>query len=154
MTTLRDEIRQNAPFTSLQQEAALNVMRTANQLVAEVEQLLKPHGLGITQYNVLRILRGSESDGLCRNDLRSRMLSRMPDMTRLLDRMEQAGLVERERGEADRRVVHTRITPEGLRLINELDEPMAELHRRQLSHLSEPQLQTLVELLTVVRRPG
>src|ERR671939_241498 len=95
--TLREELKQRKPFTSLEQEAQLSVVRTSAMLVDAFERMLKPYGITATQYNVLRILRGAEPDGLCRNDLRDRMITRMPDVTRLLDRMEEAGLVARSR---------------------------------------------------------
>src|SRR5215216_2640027 len=109
--SLQDDIQQRKPFSSIQQEAFLSVVRTSASLTDAMEDLLKPHGLSTTQYNVLRILRGSRPDGLCRNELRDRMLTRMPDMTRLLDRMEESGLVTRSRERDDRRMVLTRITP-------------------------------------------
>jgi DNA-binding MarR family transcriptional regulator len=149
--SLRDDIQQRAPFTSLEQEAMLNVIRTASRLLDSLDLLLKESGLGATQYNVLRILRGAEHDGICRNDLRDRMLTRMPDMTRLLDRLEEAGLVVRSRDTEDRRMVLTRLTAAGRRLLDELDEPVNELHQRQLGHLTDTQLRTLIELLTLVR---
>jgi DNA-binding MarR family transcriptional regulator len=150
-SSLRDDIRQRAPFTSLEQEALLNVLRTATRLTDSVDMLLKESGLGSTQYNVLRILRGAGGGGICRNDLRDRMLTRMPDMTRVLDRLEEAGLVSRTRDSDDRRMVLTRITPAGLELLSELEEPVQELHQRLLGHLSDVQLRTLIELLTQVR---
>lgn len=149
--SLRDDIGQRAPFTSLEQEATLNVVRTAARLSDGIDLLLKQHGLSGPQYNVLRILRGAGSEGLCRNDLRDRMLTRMPDMTRILDRMEEAGLVRRTRAPDDRRMVLTHITPEGLRLLSELDEPIEALHQRQLGHLSNTELRTLIDLLTRAR---
>jgi DNA-binding MarR family transcriptional regulator len=149
--SLRDDIQQRAPFTSLEQEAMLNVIRTASRLLDSLDLLLKESGLGATQYNVLRILRGAEHDGICRNDLRDRMLTRMPDMTRLLDRLEETGLVVRSRDTEDRRMVLTRLTAAGRRLLDELDEPVNELHQRQLGHLTDTQLRTLIELLTLVR---
>ena len=95
MTDLQQEIRQTRPFTSAEQEAHLSIVRTASLLTDGLEQVLKPAGLTTAQYNVLRILRGAEPNGLCRNEVRDRMLTRMPDMTRLLDRMEATGLVSR-----------------------------------------------------------
>src|SRR5687767_12111009 len=95
--SLRDEIHQQRPFESLEQETWLSLVRTASQLNDAMEMLLRPHGLTMSQYNVLRILRGAR-EGLCRNEVRDRMLTRMPDMTRLLDRMEEAGFVARCRG--------------------------------------------------------
>jgi len=149
--SLLQDLRQSKPFSSLQQEAHLSVVRTASALTDRVEDLLKPYGISSTQYNVLRILRGAGDEGLCRNELRDRMLTRMPDMTRLLDRMEDAGLVTRARERDDRRMVLTRITPRGLELLGELDRPMTELHRGQLASLTDEQLRSLIDLLRVVR---
>lgn len=149
--TLREDIRQKKPFTSIHEEAHLNVARTSARLDDAVENLLKDHGITGTQYNVLRILRGAEPDGLCRNELRDRMITRMPDMTRLLDRMEEAGLVTRSREREDRRMVLTRITSRGLEILDELDAPMAANHKAQLGHLSSAELRSLIDLLTAVR---
>jgi DNA-binding MarR family transcriptional regulator len=149
--TLREDIRQKKPFTSIHEEAHLNVARTSARLDDAVENLLKDHGITGTQYNVLRILRGAEPDGLCRNELRDRMITRMPDMTRLLDRMEEAGLVTRSREREDRRMVLTRITSRGLEILDELDAPMAANHKAQLGHLSNAELRSLIDLLTAVR---
>jgi DNA-binding MarR family transcriptional regulator len=149
--TLQEDLRQTKPFGSLQQEAYLSVVRTTSALTDRVEDLLKPYGISATQYNVLRILRGAGQGGLCRNELRDRMLTRMPDMTRLLDRMEEAGLVTRSREQEDRRMVLTQITARGKELLGELDRPMTELHRDQLAALTKDQLRTLIDLLTAIR---
>jgi DNA-binding MarR family transcriptional regulator len=149
--SLRTEIRQRRPFRSLEQEAYLSVVRTAALLTDRFEQMLRPAGITLAQYNVLRILRGAEPNGLCRNDLRDRMLTRMPDVTRLLDRMEAAGLVSRERSEEDRRLVTTRITARGGRLLERLEAPVAEEHRRRFHGLDEQHLATLIDLLGRVR---
>lgn len=149
--TLKDEIHQRKPFTSLQQEASLSVVRTATTLQDAGEEIFKPAGITGTQFNVLRILRGAEPEGLCRNELRARMLTRMPDVTRLLDRMEKAGLVERSREGEDRRMVSTQITAAGRALLAELDPKVLAFHKRQLSHLTEAQLHSLIDLLTLVR---
>lgn len=151
-TTLRDDLRQTRPFDTRQQEAYLNVLRTAAVLLGGVEEVLRPHGLSSQQYNVLRILRGAGADGLCRNELRDRLLTRMPDVTRMLDRMEEAGLVVRERQTDDRRLVSTRISPKGRRLVDALDAPVAAEHARGLGHLSAAQLDTLSALLTLARQ--
>src|SRR5687768_15750714 len=119
--TLRDELKQRKPFTSLEEEASLSVVRTSAMLIDTFERMLKPHGITGTQYNVLRILRGAGPDGLCRNDLRDRMITRMPDVTRLLDRMEESGFIDRARETSDRRMVMTRITAKGRRLLDELE---------------------------------
>ncbi len=151
MTSLRDEIKQRKPFGSVQHEAVLNILRTSNLLTDAFERVIKPHGITGSQYNVLRILRGAAPGGLCRNDIRERLLNRMPDVTRLLDRMEQSGLVSRSRDGDDRRIVTTKITRAGMRIVNILDEPVAKQHQQQLGHMSDEQLRTLVRLLTVAR---
>lgn len=150
-TTLRDEIRQTKPFDSLQQEAYLGILRTAAELEHSLAEMLKPHGITHTQYNVLRILRGAGRRGLCRNDVRDRMVAQVPDATRLLDRMEASDLIERERDPDDRRYVTARITAEGERLLKELDDPVLELHRKQFGALDEAGLRSLITLLEGVR---
>ena len=152
--TLREDLRQKKPFTTVYEEAFLNVARTSARLGDTIEDLLKEHGISGTQYNVLRILRGAEPDGLCRNELRDRMITRMPDMTRLLDRMEEAGLVTRSREGEDRRMVMTRITRQGRKLVDELDAPVNRLHKSKLGHLTEQQLRSLSDLLTLARHGG
>ena len=152
--TLQQDLKQKKPFRSLQQEAYLSVVRTSTALTDAMEDLVKERGISATQYNVLRILRGSGAEGLCRNELRDRMLTRMPDMTRLLDRMEDAGLVVRAREGDDRRMVMTRITEKGRRLLDELDAPVMALHRKQMAGLTDAQLRSLSDLLTLVRDGG
>jgi DNA-binding MarR family transcriptional regulator len=148
---LQAELRQKKPFASVQEEALLNVVRTGALLLDALEQLLRPYGISNTQYNVLRILRGAEPEGLCRNELRDRLLTRMPDVTRLLDRMEVLGFVSRSRQAADRRQVGTRITRQGRRLVDELDRIVAAEHQRCFGHMNKQQLATLIELLTTAR---
>ena len=138
-------------ITSLQEEAQLNIVRTGNLLSDSFERLLKPHGITGTQYNVLRILRAAGPEGLSRNEVRDRLLSRMPDATRLLDRMEKAGLVSRSREDGDRRTVTTRIMEQGRRLVDKLDAVVEEEHHRQLGNLTEKQTRKLIKLLTLVR---
>jgi DNA-binding MarR family transcriptional regulator len=150
--TLLEELRQAKPFASLQEEALLSIVRTSAVLMDEFEQMLKPYGITATQYNVLRILRGSEPEGLCRNELRDRMLTRMPDVTRLLDRMEEAGLVERARGGEDRRMVGTRITKEALRLLATLDKVVTDDQKHRFQGVSAKQLQSLIGVLGKVRQ--
>jgi DNA-binding MarR family transcriptional regulator len=150
-TSLRDEIKQTRPFASLEQEALLSIERTAAVLGHRMAEALKPYGITATQYNVLRILRGAGPDGLCRNEVRERLVSMVPDVTRLLDRLEEMELIARERASADRRYVTTRITRAGLRLLDELEAPVTEIHYRQLGHLGEQRLRTLINLLAVAR---
>lgn len=151
---LRQELRQSRPFQSPEQEAFLSVLRTAAVLSDELEHVLKPEGISLAQYNVLRILRGAEPHGLCRNEVRDRMLTRMPDMTRLLDRMEQAGLVARTRSQSDRRLVTTRITTRAMQLLERVDDAVVEEHRRRFGHLSKSDMRTLIGLLEQVRERG
>lgn len=152
--SLRDEIKQGKAFGSLEQEAMLSIERTAAVLIHRFAESLKAYDITPTQYNVLRILRGAGEDGLCRNEIRDRLVSQVPDVTRLLDRLEDAGLVMRERSEQDRRLVTTRITRQGTKLLSRLDEPVVRNHSRQLSHLTQAQLRTLIELLGLVRDGG
>lgn len=153
-TTLREEIGQTRPFASPQQEAYLGVLRTAAALEHGLAEMLKAHGITHTQYNVLRILRGAGDKGLCRNDVRDRMVAKVPDATRLLDRMETMGFIQRQRDNEDRRYVTARITPEGLALLEKLDEPVLELHEVQLEGLEDDELRTLITLLGRIRGRG
>jgi len=148
---LKHELKQQKPFRSLHQEAQLNIVRTSNMLVNDFEQMLKPYRITGTQYNVLRILRGAEPRGLCRNEVAARLINRMPDATRLLDRMEEAGLVTRERTEGDRRLVTTQLTKKGRNLVDSLDDEVDQQHEKGLGHLSKQELEKLSELLTLVR---
>ncbi|MDF2774779.1 MAG: regulatory protein MarR [Geminicoccaceae bacterium] len=152
--SLQEEIKQTKPFASLAHEAHLSVVRTAAVVQDEVERFLKPYGITATQYNVLRILRGAEPDGLCRNEVRDRMLTRMPDMTRLLDRMEEAGLVGRSRERDDRRMVLTRISAQGRKLLSEIDVAVEQEHKSRFAKLSDDELRFLIEILAKVRSSG
>lgn len=149
--SLRDELRQQKPFGSLHQEAFLSLSRTETVLSGAFERMLEPYGVTLTQYNVLRILRGAGQSGLCRNEIGERLVAQTPDVTRLLDRLENAGLVSRARSEEDRRLVHTHLTRKGRALVDTLDAPVAAEHKRRLGHLSRDQLRALVDLLSLVR---
>ncbi len=148
---LRAEIQQRRPFGSLEQEVYLNLLRTADALVGRAETTIKPAGLTHTQYNVLRILRGAGREGLSCREVSDRMLTRDPDITRLLDRLEVRGLVARSRERKDRRVITARIAPKGLGLLARLDGPVAAMHRRLLGHLDRRRLRLLVALLEQAR---
>lgn len=152
-TRLREELKQTRPFESLEQEALLSIRRTAAVLEHSLAEALKPHGITPTQYNVLRILRGAGERGLCRNEVRERMVAQVPDVTRLLDRLAEMELVVRERDPVDRRHVTARITRAGLALLARLDGPVAAIHKRQLGHMSREALRTLIDLLAVAREP-
>ena len=151
---LRDEIKQSTPFERLEEEAFVSISRTAAVLGHALGEAFKPHGITATQYNVLRILRGAGKGGLCRHEVRDRLIAQVPDVTRLLDRMETAGLIARERDESDRRLVTTRITPSGSRLLDRLREPVTEVQRRHLGHMTSEQLTLLNELLAIARAGG
>ena len=129
----------------------LCVMRTADALARGAEALLKGAGLSGTQYNVLRVLRGAGEQGLACSEVGERLISRDPDITRLLDRMESRGWIARTRQEKDRRVVKTRITKQGLQILASLDAPVRELHQRQLQHLPQKHLRQLASLLDRAR---
>ena len=129
-----------------EQEAFVAVQRAAARLMEGVAELLKPHGLRPAQYNVLRILRGAHPEQLNCRQVAARMMTREPDLTRLLDRLEKAGLVLRQRLASDRRVVRIGITPAGLELLARIDAPMLELHHLQFSVLGERQTATLTRL--------
>ena len=148
---LRREIKQARPFQTLEQEALLGLERTAAVHSHAFAEALKPYGVMPTQYNVIRILRGTGEPGLCRHEIRDRLVAQVPDVTRLLDRLEEAQLIERSRDAEDRRLVTTRITGKGLRLLRELDEPVLAMHKRQLGHMSREQLRALIDLLGVAR---
>lgn len=128
----------------------LDLLRTSDILARRLAHVLKNEDLSATQYNVLRILRGAP-EGLTCGEIANRMITRDPDITRLLDRMEKRGLISRSRETKDRRIVLTRITPEGLRLLGGLDDPIQEAHREQLGHLGRHRLEALAELLRVCR---
>jgi len=144
--------RKNAALlVPLEDRLFVALLKTADTLGQEAEQLLKAAGLTGAQYNVLRILRGAEPEGLACRGIGDRMISHDPDITRLLDRMEKRGVISRERQTDDRRVVKTRITAQGLRLLKTLDQPVHDLHKRQFRRLPAARLKTLSELLEEVR---
>jgi DNA-binding MarR family transcriptional regulator len=128
-------------------QAFIALQKTADGLGQQAEQLMKANGLTGAQYNVLRILRGAEPDGLGCSSIGERMISHDPDITRLLDRMEKRALITRQRQKDDRRVVKTRITAEGLTLLKRLDHPIRELHKCQFRRIAVAQLKTLIETL-------
>jgi DNA-binding MarR family transcriptional regulator len=141
--------RPRLPYASLplEDQTFIALQKTADGLGRQAEQLMKANGLTGAQYNVLRILRGAEPEGLGCSSIGERMISHDPDMTRLLDRLEKRMLITRQRQRDDRRVVKTRITAEGLNVLKRLDQPVRELHKRQFRHVSAIQLKTLIETL-------
>jgi DNA-binding MarR family transcriptional regulator len=151
VSRLQDELKQTRPWGTLEEEAAVSIARTAAILDHETAQVMKPFGVTPTQYNVLRILRGAGELGLCRNEVGERLVRQVPDVTRLLDRMEEMGWIDRRRSESDRRFVTTVITARGLELLAELDGPLVAFLRQRLTHLGEEQLRAVVALMEGVR---
>jgi len=145
--------RQSAKTTigSQEESAFLELLRTCDRLTRRLALVLKKADLSPTQYNVMRILRGAP-EGLACGEIACRMITRDPDVTRLLDRLEKRGLIARCRESKDRRMVSTRITPEGLRALADLDQPIQDLHREQLGHLGRNRLAELSELLLLARK--
>ena len=135
---------------SPEEAAFLDLLRTADVLTRGTIGVLKAEDLSQTQYNVLRILRGAPQ-GLACGEIASRMITRDPDVTRLLDRLEKRGLISRARESRDRRMVLARITPQGLKLVDRLDEPVQKVHRKLLGHLGRERLRALGELLAAAR---
>ncbi|TAM80388.1 MAG: MarR family transcriptional regulator [Acidobacteria bacterium] len=151
---LQAEIKQKAPFSSVEEEVHLNLMRTGDAVSQRVEQLLRASGLSATQYNILRILRGAGRQGLTCGEAAERMVTHDPDITRLLDRLEKRNLITRSRDARDRRVVTARITAEGLKLLGTLDKPVNELGRSLFKHMAQGELRQLSALLEKARSPG
>jgi DNA-binding MarR family transcriptional regulator len=151
---MRVETGKRRPLVACAEETAfLDLLRTTDMLSRGLDRILKTEDVSATQYNVLRILRGSPA-GLPCGEIGSRMITRDPDVTRLLDRLEKRGLISRRRVTKDRRTVIARITPAGLKLLARLDQPVQDTHREQLGHLGIKRLRALTELLAVFRGPA
>lgn len=148
---LHEELKQSKPFAEIQEELHVSIARTAALLERAVAKQLKPHGITPTQYNVLRILRGAGPTGLCRNELGERLVTPVPDVTRLLDRMAEQKLIARQRSDEDRRLVRTYLTPKGLELVNTLDEDMRAGHRTRLAEFTCEEMKRLVDALALLR---
>lgn len=140
-------------FDSLFQEAYLNLWRTYDRLKAIEDELFAQFDLSAQQYNALRLLEASHPATVPTLTLGARLISRAPDMTRMLDRLEERDLVHRERRPENRRVVEVGVAPAGLKLLKELSEAVQDCHKRQLGHLSDKDLKHLVDLLQAVRQP-
>jgi DNA-binding MarR family transcriptional regulator len=145
------ELQQTKPFRHIEEEVFLNLQRSADAMMQEISDILKPFGLSPTQYNVMRILRGAGDAGITCKEIGARMITRDPDITRLLDRLERRRLVTRNRAKEDRRFVSIHITSEGLALLRELDEPIAQRQLALMQHMDKQQLYRIVELLENIR---
>jgi DNA-binding MarR family transcriptional regulator len=153
--SLQQEIHKLHPFDTPEQEAYLNLIRTQQQLAVLEDQFMRQHGLSGPKYNVLRILRGIGGEGAPCSVIRDRMITRVPDITRLIDRLERDGLVTRHRVPHDRRLVLVRLTSHAEDVLARMDAPLLELHRRQLGHMTRDDLKALTRLLEVARSgPG
>src|SRR6266849_10874703 len=154
MTTpkLQHELKKKRPFESPEQEAALSVLRTSDQLQIRFARLLREHGLTPSQYNILRILRG-EGKPLPILEIASRTITVVPGITGLIDRLERGGFVHRLRCEKDRRVIYVALTDQGTKTLADLDEPLLILHRKLMGHLSQGESKELIRLLEKVREP-
>lgn len=141
-----------SPTAKLRRDTFLAVVRLADLLACESSRLLAPEGLTGPQYNILRILRGAKGEALPCGTIGARMLTPVPDLTRVLDKLESRALVERRRDAEDRRVVRVRITDAGLRLLEKLDKPMDDLHERQLAGLSDKQAEQLRKLAELAEK--
>ena len=148
---LQQEIQQRKPIRLLEEETTLNLARTADLLMQRLVEVLKPHTLSPTQYNVLRILRGAGAEGASCKDIGSRMVARDPDITRMMDRLENRGLLTRDRAKEDRRIVTHKLTPAGLDLVNSLDEPVDAANQEAMRHMSRAKLRELIGLLEELR---
>ena len=146
-----EELQQTKPFLHIEEEAFLNVQRTADVLMQQLASVLKVHGLSATQYNVLRILRGAGTSGMTCKDVGGRMITPDPDITRLLDRLEKRNLLTRNRARGDRRFVTIQITQEGLDTLSQLDAPIRKMQLEMFKHLDEEQVRQMVDLLETVR---
>lgn len=152
-SALQRELGKKKPFECPEQEATLNLLRTTDFLCREGNALFEKHGISGPQYNVLRILRGHRETGLCGQHIVAQMVTQMPDITRLVDRLEASGFVRRERTDQDRRLILVHITAAGLELLASLDEPIISLHRKQMKHLSRAEIAELNRLLVKLRQP-
>lgn len=148
---LVNDLQPAKPFRHLEEELFLNIQRTADAMLQEMVDVLRPFGLSPTQYNVLRILRSAGDSGVTCKDIGARMIARDPDITRLLDRLERRNLLTRNRAKEDRRFVAIRITPGGLELLRELDAPIERKQLALMQHMGKEQLHSTVELLEQLR---
>ncbi|HKV50124.1 MAG TPA: MarR family transcriptional regulator [Gemmatimonadaceae bacterium] len=151
--TLLEEIKQTKPFERPGDEALLSILRTAVVLEHAENEALKAHGLTHTQYNVLRILRGAGKRGLCGRDIAGRMVSNVPDVSRLLDRMEEMGVIARTRDPDDRRHVTARITAAGRKLVADATPDLERVARARVARLSPAAITGLIRALEAIREP-
>jgi DNA-binding MarR family transcriptional regulator len=151
MGKIYDDLKQSKKFADPRQEAVISLLRTADVLRGRIEAALLPHGVSPEQYNVLRILRGAPGHRLPTLEIASRMITRSPNITRLIDKLVQKKLVSRCDHESDRRVVVVKIAPKGLELVNGISADVDDLDARGLASLTKAQVESLIEILDAVR---
>lgn len=152
LSDLKKEIAQERPFSSLEEEVLLNLIRSADCLSRAMQRAMRGHGITATQYNVLRILRGAQPQGLTCSAIGDRMITADPDITRLLARLKALKLIRQQRDKKDRRVLWTQIAPAGLQLLSDLDPIVSEFPRSMLGHISQDDLAAFSQLLESARR--
>ena len=152
MGNLKDEIKQERAFHSVEEQALLNILRTADCLGRAMERMIRPFGVTSTQYNVLRILRGAHPRGLTCSAIGDRMITAEPDITRLLSRLKVLNLIGQQRDRHDRRMLWTQISPQGLKLLSEMDPIIERGPSELLGHLSRAELDSLIQLTEAARR--
>ena len=152
MAGLRQEIAQQRPFSSVEEEALLNLMRTSDCVHREFQRRTRHWGVTSTQYNVLRILRGAQPQGLTCSAIGARMITAEPDITRLLARLKTVKLIKQKRDKHDRRVVWTQISAEGLELLSRMDDEIHQAPKDLIGHLNQSELEELIRLLELARK--
>jgi len=153
-SVLQAETKTRKPFDSLEAEASLNILRTSVELFTPLNALFRKSGVTQPQYNILRILRGAGEAGIPCQEIGSRMITRMPDITRLVDKLETSGLARRDRTSPDRRVVLVSITDKGEKLLQRLDAPVNAMHKKVLGHMTREDLQAINRLMVKARQAG
>lgn len=149
---LKTELQKRGEWESPEQEAYINILRTHSLLSMSFDRLFRKHGISSPQYNILRILRGHNQEGLASLEIASQMIACVPDITRLLDRLEKSGYVIRERSTEDRRVVRVSLTNKGKKILKKLDVPIHDAEQASLGHMTRKDLKELSRLMTKARK--
>ncbi len=149
--TLTEELKMQRPFVAAVEEAVVSIIATKARVEEALVGMLARHGITRPQFNILRILRGASPESLTCSTINERLVEKNPDVTRLLDRLEKAGLIERFRGKEDRRNVHSVITPGGLRLLGRISKEMLALEHDIMAQLTPAEVKTLLLMLQKIR---
>ena len=148
---LKEELQKRGEWESPEQETYINILRTHSLLSMPFDRLFREHGISSPQYNILRILRGHNQDGLASLEIASQMIACVPDITRLLDRLEKSDYVSRKRSTEDRRVVRVSLTSKGRKFLKQLDVPIRDAEQASLGHMTRKDLKELSRLMTKAR---